>query len=359
MISKDTAGATSSDPRFAQPQAKDVLATLESLENFMLLAASKDPETTDMEFNLKSEAKTIKEQYSNWKGQFQAILTNPETSNFTVATLSELRNQIETTTNALRVANVLSGSPAPLSGSPAPLSGSPAPLSGSPAKPIVPALDVKPTVVAAPPGVITLNELQELRERVKQEVLRLANLRSSSPTLTNRLAHLESLAADVSNMITTVERGQLKIEEVPIKPDSAQAFLKQLPNTGAALPSLIAPQGKTEPKMLAPPSDSVRPSNPALQQLLQNAQYLKWSVQLNLEFNPELAQKGKLMERLEKMEKRLTHLAISETPLPLPPSPYRCGASSPDVVTASAVGILFDDDEEEVMDPHGRLAWSP
>jgi len=180
----------------------------------------------------------------------------------------------------------------------------------------VPALDIKPTVVAAPPGVITLNELQELHGRVKQEVLRLANLRSSSPTLTNRLAHLESLAADVSNMITAVERGQLKIEEVPIKPDAAQAFLKQLPNTGAALPSLIAPQGKTEPKMLAPPSDSVLPSNPALQQLLQNAQYLKWSVQLNLEFNPELAQKGKLMERLEKMEKRLTHLAISETPLP-------------------------------------------
>lgn len=307
MISSDIAGATSSNPTTAQPQAKDVLATIESLENFMLLAASKDPETTDMDFNLKSEAKTIKEQYANWKGQFQAILTNPDTSNFTSATLSELRNQIEITTRALRVANVL---PAPTK-PPAATNVVPATVPAT-----VPALDVKPTVVAGRPGLITLKELHELRERVQQETIRLANLRSSSPTLTNRLSHLEALSADLGDIITAVERGQMKIEDVPIKPDDAQAFLKQLPNTSVALPSLITPRGKTEKKMLAPPSNPVRSSNPALQQLLQNAQYLKWNVQLNLEFNPELAQKGKMVDRLEDMEKRLTNLAISETPLP-------------------------------------------
>lgn len=296
MISKDTAGATSSNPTTAKPQTKDVLATMESLENFMLLAKSKNPENSDLDPTVKSEAKTIKQQYANWKGQFQSILANPDTSNFSSATLSELRKQIERTTNALRTARLLSGS---------------ANTSNK-----VPALDVKPTVVAGRPGLITLRELHELKERVKQEIVRLANLRSSSPTLTNRLSQLEALSADLGDMITTVERGQLKIEDVPIKPDDAQAFLKQLPNTGVALPSLIAPRGNSDKKMLAPPSNPVVSSNPALQQLLQNAQYLKWSVQLNLEFNPEVAQKGRLVDRLEDMEKRLTNLAISETPLP-------------------------------------------
>ena len=296
MISSDIAGASSSNPTIAQPQAKDVQATMESLENFMLLAASKNPETTDMEFNLKSEAKTIKEQYANWKGQFQGILANPDTSNFTSATLSELRNQIETTTNALRAANTLSG------------------LKTETKPEIAGALDVKPTVVAGRPGLITLPELHELRKRVQQEMVRLANLRSSSPTLTNRLSHLEKLSADLGDIITAVERGQLNIEKVPIKPDDAQAFLKQLPNVGVALPALITPRGKTGAEVL--PVEPVVPANPALQQLLQNTQYLKWNVQLNLEFNPELAQKGRLVDRLEDMEKRLTHLAISETPLP-------------------------------------------
>lgn len=310
MIPSDVAGATSSNPTIAKPQAKDVQATMELLENFMLLAASKKPESTNMVPDMKSRASLIKKEYANWKSQLQKTLSKPDTSTYTSKSLSDLRKQIETATHALRVASVVSATMATVA--------VPAkPVPATVAKPVpVPALDVKPTVVAGIPGRITLKELHELKERVQQEMLRLANLRSSSPTLTNRVAHLEALSADLGDIITAVERGKLNVEDVPIKPDGAQAFLKQLPNMGVALPSLIVPHGKTEKKMLAPPSTSVVSSNPALQQLLQNAQYLKWNVQLNLEFNPELAQKGRLVDRLEDMEKRLTNLAISETPLP-------------------------------------------
>jgi hypothetical protein len=402
MISSDVAGATSSNPTTAKPQAKEVLATLESFNNFRMLVASKDPDSTDLDANLKSQAKELNSNYNNYMEMLQVALTNSDASNFTSATLSDIRNEVESATSALRAANVVSGPAKPASAKPysrigcygdQPNRAIPT-NEGDPALPgdyhtrdnaidkcyevaaqkghkvfavqaggwcasspsddpkeygkygisegcgsdgkggtwasdvyrinpptaaaaaTIPTLDVTPTIVAGRPGLITIKELNDLHARIQQELVRIANLRSSSPTLTNRLSHLEKLTADLGDIITAVERGRMKLEDVPIKPDDAQAFLKQLPNVGVALPSLIAPEGKTDKKMMAPPVDSMLASNPALQHLIQNAQYLKWNVQLNLEFNPEIAQKGKLIDRLEEMEKRLTNLAISETPIP-------------------------------------------
>jgi hypothetical protein len=55
---------------------------------------------------------------------------------------------------------------------------------------------------------------------------------------------------------------------------------------------------------------------PDVQSLLEHAQYLKWNVNLNIEYDPKLAAQDRLMKRLEEMEQRLTALAISETPIP-------------------------------------------
>ena len=178
-------------------------------------------------------------------------------------------------------------------------------------------LDIPPTTVAGVPGEITLKQLHNLHDRIQAEIIRLANLRSSSPTLTNRISLLEKLSADIGDIITSIERGIMKLEDVPIKADQAEIFLAGLSNIDVALPGLFMPSGKTPDTVQAPPSAPADVlGNPAVQSLLQNAQYLKWNVQLNLEFNPELAQKSKLLDRLQEMEKRLTALSISETPLP-------------------------------------------
>ena len=86
MISSDVAGATSSNPTTAKPQAKEVLATLESFNNFRMLVASKDPDSTDLDANLKSQAKELNSNYNNYMEMLQVALTNSDASNFTSAT---------------------------------------------------------------------------------------------------------------------------------------------------------------------------------------------------------------------------------------------------------------------------------
>jgi hypothetical protein len=346
MIASSVAGATSSNPLTAKPQGKDIQATMESLNNFVLLATSKDPASTNLSKSIQTDANKMKANASSLQNKLQAALANSDAAHFTSKSLSELRKRIDSLTNSLRNAIVVSGptKPAVLPvAKPAVLPvAKPAarpvahPLVKPVVKPVVrpvpaahaistanpvtgrlPAhLDVKPTTVASPPGIITLDELNNLNRRIQQEILRLSNLRSASPTLTARISQLEKINADLNDIIVAVQRRQLQLKDVPIKPSDAQAFLKQLSNMSASLPSLMSPSGKMNTASMAPPMDVSIASNPDVQSLLQNAQYLKWNVQLNLEFNPELAQKGRLITRLEEMEKRLTSLAVSETPIP-------------------------------------------
>jgi hypothetical protein len=395
MISSDTAGATSSDPTLAKAQPKDVLATMDSLNNLVMLATSKDPASTNVAPNLLADIQEFKTNAPQINNTLQTALANPDASIYTVQTIAGMRNHIEAATNALRNASVVNGPTA--SNSPYSMigcysdrpdraipteEGNPG-LEGdyqtrenaieqcfkvaaskghkvfalqnggwcasspsddpaeyakygisqgcgsngkggswansvyriNPVEQPKPTLDTTPTIVAGLPGQITLKELHDLQSRIREEIVRLSNLRSNSATLTNRISLLEKLDSDLGDIITGVERGKMNLEDVPIHPDAAKAFLAQLSNTDSALPTLMAPVGKMDTKNTAPPVDMVS-SNPALQALLQNAQYLKWNVQLNLEFNPETAQKGRLIDRLEEMEKRLTNLAISETPVP-------------------------------------------
>jgi hypothetical protein len=400
MISSDVAGATSSDPTLAKAQPKDVLATMESLNNLVILATSKDAASTDIAPNMLTTIQNFKTNAPQLNNSLQSALANPDASVYTVKNIADMRNEIEALSAALRSAKVVLGPTKPAGANPYSLigcygdqpsraiptnEGDPAlaedyhvrqnPIDqcykvanskghkvfavqdggwcasaptddpaqygkygvsqgcnsngtgGSwansvyritPAQPA--ALDLTPTVVAGPPGQITLKDLHDLHNRVGKESMRLSNLRSTSPTLTNRISLLEKLSADLGDIITALERGQMNLEDVPIKPDTAQKFLAQLSDTETALPTLITPEGApsgapSASESVAMPQDMMN-SNPALQALLQNAQYLKWNVQLNLEFNPETAQKGRLISRLEEMEKRLTNLAISETPVP-------------------------------------------
>ena len=175
------------------------------------------------------------------------------------------------------------------------------------------------TVVAGAPGVITLKELQTLVQRIDQEQLRLANLRSTSATLVARQSQLEKLAADIRELIGAVERKEMKLEDVPISPSTAEAFLKQLQenNSLSSLPPLIEPRAKIADGLQAhvAPSYGGSMDVKALHGLLESAKYLKWELEVKLEYDPKLAARDNLVKRLESIERRLSALAVSETPI--------------------------------------------
>jgi hypothetical protein len=130
-------------------------------------------------------------------------------------------------------------------------------------------------------------------------------------------------------MVTGVERNQLKLDSIPIQPNSAATFLKSLGNDSIALPSLVCPPGATPPSIKAsptiavfnqlppPPQEKESTMNPqALQGLLEMAQFLKWNMEIKVEYDPALAQRERIIKRIAEMEKRLLDYSISERPLP-------------------------------------------
>jgi hypothetical protein len=173
-----------------------------------------------------------------------------------------------------------------------------------------------PTTVAAPPGQITLAELKSLRTRIQAEVLRLSNLRSTAATVTARIAQLEKLDADLGDMISAVERGTTKIEDIPITPDSAAGFLRDLGASNAGpIPPLMVPGGAT-PALLttqAAAFEDSMPSGETLHKMLEAAKDLRWSMDVRLEYDPTLARREQMLERVEKIVGDLTRASIAGT----------------------------------------------
>jgi len=309
-IPKTTAGATTANPTIAQAQSKDILAAKESLKNLKLLSDAKPPLKTNLSESKRMEInKFVTEMPTNNRLLDNALANRPSQP---LSKITALRTTAESYLNALKAAKATSGT-----------------LPAAAAVTLAQAA-AKPTQVACGPGVITLQELRNLKFRTDEEINRLSNLRSSSPTLKQRIDQLTKLGADLGDMITGVERDQLKLDSIPIQPDSASAFLKSLGNESIALPSLVCPPGATPPSVAASPNISVynqfppppeekgsAPINPqALQGLLEMAQFLKWDFEVKLEYDPALAQRERIMKRIGEIEKRILDYAISEKPLP-------------------------------------------
>ncbi len=181
---------------------------------------------------------------------------------------------------------------------------------------VAPQLSYEATVVAGKPGVITLKELQNLVQRIDEEHLRIANLRSTSATLVARQSQLEKLAADVRELIGAVERKEMKLEDVPISASTAEAFLKQI-QENKSLPPLIEPRAQIANGLQAKvsPTPGGGMDVKALHELLESAKYLKWELEVKLEYDPKVAARDNLVKRLESIERRLSALAVSETPI--------------------------------------------
>lgn len=298
MIAKSTAAATSSNPTVTKPQPKDVQATLDEQGTFQVLVAKVDPARTNLPEAKIKGIQSLRDHLPEVQNKLKAALANSDASSLTLEDVTKARKLYTDAIASLQSATIKQ------------------PPSGPAVNPAIPS--AKPTVVATPPGSLTLEDLQNAADRIHREVKQLSILRSSSPTLEARITQLEKLQSDMDDLLSKVRRGKMKIEDAPVKRDALTAFLKALPNQSQSLPPLLPPEGtaKRDDPMVTKGTTSPSVDTQAVQSLLQNAQYLKWNLQVNLEFNPEIAQRGEFMKRLQATEDRLTALAVSETPIP-------------------------------------------
>lgn len=284
----DVPGSTTVNPTQSIPQPKDIQATIDSLNAFQSSYLKTSPDDlAKQSLDTQAKMKAVIDAYPVTIKMLTDALNNiPGAFPYTLAQLSENRRTYDQLTQAFA-----------------------SPVSSTPPR---------PTVVAFPPGKLSLMDLLKLRDRIQSEIERIKSLRSSSPTLLAKQSQLEKIGADLLEMISKIKRRQMSIMDVPINPSDANSFLQSLQNDVVSS-TLITPKGtaKTHPNVSF--ANDMMPktqTNNNLQSLLENAKYLKWNVQVNMEFNPELAQKDRYIQRLETIENRLTNLAMSETPVP-------------------------------------------
>ena len=296
-VPRDTAGATTANPLKAKPQPKDIEATLETIKNFKLLLAQKDPLKTNLPQARREGLTMVRPMIPQVENRLQKALEKPEESDVTLEDVQNQRQIFDGFIAELRGASVVGTAQA----------------KAELAKKVQEERAL--TTVSGPPGVITMAQLKNLQSRLQAEIKKLNSLRSKSATLIARKNQLEKMLADLNDIISAVERKAMKLEEVPITPESAEAFLKAM-GAGKALTELMVPKGKTPDIIKASPSIAGVPKVPGdVQALLEAAKYMKWEMEVKLSYDPRVAMQDKMIQKLGEIESKLTAIAISETPI--------------------------------------------
>lgn len=162
------------------------------------------------------------------------------------------------------------------------------------------------------------NDLQELINRIQGYRKKLVDLRSNAASIRARVDQLEKLAADVSAIRVQIVRGTMKPEEIPIETESARMFLKNIESD--PIPPLIAPKGETTKTAIdfahAKGASGVAagtfgiPMDTNVQKLMESAKDLKWTIEASVMYDPTVAQRDKLIERLASVEKTLQKITV-------------------------------------------------
>jgi hypothetical protein len=157
---------------------------------------------------------------------------------------------------------------------------------------------------------LTANDLQELINRINATHKELVNQRSMAPTTRARIDQLEKLGADVRGLREKVVRKQLDPRDLPIDAESARKFLAGL--SASEVPPLLTPSGGSPSTAAVPASTLSAMGEPVVQQLLEQAKNLRWSMQVTVGYDPVVVQRQKLLQRLDAVEKRLQELSAKK-----------------------------------------------
>jgi len=151
---------------------------------------------------------------------------------------------------------------------------------------------------------LTANDLQELINRINATRKELVNQRSIAPSIRARIDQLEKLGADVQELRIKLVRKQIDSRDLPIEAESARKFLAGL--TKSTVPPLLTPGGGS-PKTAAGPAAVMQDS--VVQKMLEKAKDLRWNMQISVGYDPTVQQRGQLLQKLDKVEKRLQKLS--------------------------------------------------
>ena len=146
---RDTSAATTSDPKIALAQPKDVEALMEVIKNFKLLYNAQDPMTLNLDQQSLQQTQYFSMQADNLQNQLQAALASSDAVSMSFDDTVQLRKAYECSIDILRGKSQTQSS-------------------------------MTSTESMAPNG-LTLNILVNLRKRVQAESLKLSNLRSMAP----------------------------------------------------------------------------------------------------------------------------------------------------------------------------------
>ena len=304
--------------KITMPRASaiEVQQTRDILKKFKTLVTQKRPENTNLSSEDKSSVMLLRDDIPELEQHLLAALIQSDASPYTSRRLKDINKEITHIHNKLRNASIVGNSAGTQVESTV--------RTPSPSQDATYAANVaaqpQPTVVAGPIGVISVAQLKDLVKRIDSEILRLTNLRSTSATITTRIQQLTLLKANIGEFITKVERGQMKLEDVPITPDAATKFLTGLTTNSETLPPLIVPRG-TMPSVIKAPTGvaqyaGIPEGEQAVAKLLNAAKDLRWSMEVRLEYDPHLKMREKMLGRIENIIQNLTKLSVSETPIP-------------------------------------------
>ena len=313
-IARDTASATTTNPKLALAQPKDIQALMETIKNFQLLYNAQDPMTLNLDAKSLQQTQYLSMQAENLTNQLQAALANSDAVSMTVDDTSQLRNAYDCSINILRgKSEVLEGfnDLTPYNSPRKPVG----------KKPIVPRI----TSQGTPPNGLTIDTLINLQLRVQSESLRLSNLRSSAPTMVKRIEDLNKLSADLGDIISSVRRGKTKLSDLNITPADAERFLKTLGNNQPAEMLNLKKAKKAQKAQKVQKAQNLAsyaggapglPSMSSLQPLLETARNMKWTVAIGFESDPAVKQTQQVLDKINTIESNINKYMISDTPMP-------------------------------------------
>lgn len=282
---RDTSSATTTNPMIALAQPKDVEALMEVIKNFKLLYNAQDPMTLNLDQQSLQQTQYFSMQADNLQNQLQAALASSDAVSISFDDTVQLRKAYECSIDILRGKSQTQSS--------------------------------MTSMASTASNGLTLDILVNLQKRVQAESLKLSNLRSSAATITARIADLDKLAANLGDIISSVQRGQTKLSDINITPEDANRFLNTL-ETGqnAALPnvSVSKPTGGSTNSMSIGPTGL--PAADTIQSLMEIARNMKWSLSIGLESDPALKQSQEVLDKITAIEASMNKYMISGTPIP-------------------------------------------
>ena len=295
-IPTDTPGASTNNPSRSLPQTRDIQALRDELENFDKLYQTTP--TVNLLDTQRLKITTTENMSRDIRPQIGDWIANPANAKMTVSDVAALRKTLAESIRILR-------------NTPASTNRVRTTKSAAPAKRAVNAA----TTVARTPHTVSLASLRSLRDRIQSELQTLQQYRSTSPTILQRMSQLERLMADVKNYIGSVERKSIQIEDVPIFQEDADSFIRSMNNLSKPLPTLVHPNPTPSSSKPAPPTLPTKTPMDTIQPMLEMAKHLKWHFNIDIDYDPEIVQRERILERVEAIEKHLTDMMIREKPL--------------------------------------------